>query len=198
MNEYLKSFRLESILTEVIYFIFGAMANAWFQSLRSSSFWWYDTSFIDKYKDNSFIYTILFFGLSYIIGISLKEIGNFAHNFLYTIVSKIGYLNIFAKYYLKDSYNLSQEDKEEIIRKFEQKSGKNIFYSIFEKNRVRYIGYKIITGFSAINFLFAVYALFLGRTQDWSPSILFFILFIISAYCVAKTSKLLSKFVSGL
>lgn len=196
MSPFFNNLQVETALPEVIYFIFGAIANAWFQTFPAALLWGYNTGFIDKYKDNSFIYFFLFFGMSYIIGFFLREVGSMAHNFIYSILNRIGYISIFAKYYLKDSYKLAEEDKEDIIRKFEQKSNKNHFYSLFERNRARYIGYKVITGFLAINFLFTTYAVSFGKMQEWYLPLVFFVLFLVSAHYVSKTSKSLSKFVT--
>ena len=112
MSEYFKNLQPETLIVEIVYLTTGAISTAWFQSMATYPFWGYETSFMDLYKENSFIYVVLFFGFSYATSLFLREIGICIYHCICYCFSNIGLFNkeFISKYFYERSFSMAQED----------------------------------------------------------------------------------------
>ena len=189
-----KQLSIENLLRDLVYLVAGAIANVWFQSL--TNFWSYQSSFIDIYSNDKIIYLVLFFGVSFVVGLLIREIGDSLTNLV------IGFLapdsnqspvftwvhnnHKITKYYDKVAsiacYILISRN----LADFKALSPEDYFYSrstikdeyvyLFERAKTRELGHRIIVGFLFLNL--CVFVMYLGKIN--TSSLIISILFLVS------------------
>lgn len=76
-------------LNDLLYIFSGALANAWL----STEFLFYGNKilFLDNYliEDNTFLYIMLYLSFSFVVGVFLREVGEFVYKFFTWILKKL-------------------------------------------------------------------------------------------------------------